>query len=121
VNFPGGAKKFTIRRDLRTGRYWTISSAPKKEKVGTLRPGGVRNRLVLACSSDLQTWEERQELLYHPDISKHGFQYVDWQFGGEDLIAVCRTAFDDDEGGANNNHDANYLTFHRIPSFRAER
>jgi len=43
---------------------------------------------------------------------------VDWQFDGEDIIAACRTAFDDAEGGAHNNHDANYLTFHRFANFR---
>ena len=32
----------------------------------------------------------------HPDVKNHGFQYVDWLFEGDDLIAACRTAFDDD-------------------------
>ena len=60
-----------------------------------------------------------QVLLYHPDTATHGFQYPDWQFDGEDLIAVVRTAFDDETGGAHNAHDANYLTFHRWPRFRS--
>ena len=64
--------------------------------------------------------EYRRVLLQHPDTAKHGFQYVDWRFDGEDLIAACRTAFDDDQGGAHNFHDANYLTFHRIADFRRE-
>ena len=51
-------------------------------------------------------------------MTTHGFQYVDWQFNNTDLIAVCRTAFDDDSGGAHSAHDANYLTFHRIKDFR---
>lgn len=34
------------------------------------------------------------------------------------MIAACRTAFDDGMGGARNNHDANFLTFHRISNFR---
>ena len=59
-------------------------------------------------------------LLKHPDSAKHGFQYVDWLFDGADIIAACRTAFDDDEGGAHNFHDANYLTFHRIANFREQ-
>ena len=53
------------------------------------------------------------------DVAKHGFQYVDWLFDGPDIIAACRTAYDDGQGGAHNAHDANYLTFHRISSFRA--
>jgi hypothetical protein len=44
---------------------------------------------------------------------------VDWQYDGEDLIAVCRTAYDDGQGGARNNHDANFLTFHRWKNFRS--
>ena len=27
---------------------------------------------------------------------------MDWQFDGEDIIAACRTAFDDAKGGAHN-------------------
>lgn len=72
----------------------------------------------LIHSKDLRSWEVRCVLLSHPDAEKHGFQYVDWQFEGDDLIAVCRTAWDDEEGGAHNNHDANFLTFHRWKNFR---
>ena len=32
-------------------------------------------------------------VLYHPDVNKHGFQYVDWLFEGEDIIAAARIAF----------------------------
>ena len=56
--------------------------------------------------------------MYHPDIRAHGFQYVDWLFDGEDIVAACRTAFHDGQGGARNNHDANFLTFHRFTGFR---
>jgi hypothetical protein len=57
-------------------------------------------------------------LLYHPEVKKHGFQYVDWMFEGDDIIAACRTAYDDGVGGAHNNHDANFLTFHRWKNAR---
>jgi len=39
-------------------------------------------------------------------------------FEEEDLIAAGRTAWDDAQGGARNNHDANFLTFHRWETFR---
>ena len=77
-----------------------------------------RNMLPLACSPNLRTWELRCILLHHPDRKNHAFQYVDWQFDGDDIIAASRTAYDDAEGGAHNAHDANYLTFHRFASFR---
>ena len=43
-----------------------------------------------------------------------GFQYVDWQFDGDDLIYLVRTAYD----GAHNYHDSNRITFHRLADFR---
>jgi hypothetical protein len=43
---------------------------------------------------------------------------VDWLFDGADIAAVCRTAYDDQTGGAANFHDANFLTFHRFANFR---
>jgi hypothetical protein len=120
VNFPGGAKKFAIRYDPRSDRYWSLATIVPESQRQTGRPGGVRNTLALTVSADLTNWTVRCLLLHHPDRAKHGFQYVDWQFDGEDMIAACRTAFDDEEGGAHNNHDANFLTFHRITNFRSK-
>jgi len=116
VDFPGGAKKFAIRRDPRGGLYWTLAS-PASHEPGR-KPGSVRNVLALASSPDLRAWTVRAEVLRHPDPVRHGFQYVEWLFDGDDLIAACRTAGDDGLGGAHNAHDANFLTFHRIEGFR---
>jgi hypothetical protein len=117
VKFPGGAKKFTIRYDPQTKRYWALASVVL-DRYRADNPGSIRNTLALTSSSDLLNWEVRSILLRHPDVAKHGFQYVDWLFDGEDIIAACRTAFDDGEGGAHNAHDANFLTFHRFGNFR---
>jgi hypothetical protein len=117
IDFPGGAKKFTIRHDPQTNMYWTISN-PMLPQHRDSRPGRIRNTVVLMASPDLRKWQIRTILLYHPDTKKHGFQYWDWLFEGSDIIAVSRTAFDDDHGGAHNQHDANYLTFHRIKNYR---
>ncbi len=116
--FPGGSKKFTIRWDPVAKTYWALSNpvlAPHKE----LNPTSVRNALALISSPDLTTWEIRCIVLYHPDAERHAFQYVDWLFDGDDLIAVSRTASDDGLGGAPRGHDANFMTFHRIRDFRA--
>lgn len=124
VNFPGGAKKFTIRADPRGDGYWAVASILHDLPDEVLRravPGSIRNTLALLHSADLHQWEVRRVLLHHPDRSRHGFQYADWQFDGDDLVAVCRTAFDDGEGGAHNFHDANFLTFHRFKDFRSPR
>lgn len=117
IDFPGGAKKFAVRFDPTTKKYWSLATIVG-EKHRANSPGGIRNTLALTCSNDLRHWDVRSVILYHPDVAKHGFQYVEWLFDGDDLIAACRTAFDDEAGGANNNHDANFLTFHRIRNFR---
>ena len=80
--------------------------------------GSVRNTLVIKSSSDLKNWSVHKVLFHHPDVLKHGFQYIDWQFDGKDIIFLSRTAYDDEFGGADNYHNANYLTFHRIKNFR---
>lgn len=117
IDFIGGARKFSIRYDEKSGLYWTISNIIG-EGLSDMDAGSVRNTLVLKSSSDLRNWKVNKVLLYHPDVKKHGFQYVDWQFDGRDIIFLSRTAYDDEFGGANNYHDANYLTFHRIKNFR---
>ncbi|MEI7420537.1 MAG: sialidase family protein [Prolixibacteraceae bacterium] len=116
-DFDGGSRKFSIRYDHLSGRYWTISNRLTKE-YNSLPAGSVRNTLILKSSLDLRNWEVTKVLLHAPDVKKHGFQYVDWQFDGKDIIFLSRTAFDDSFGGADNYHNANYLTFHRIKNFR---
>lgn len=117
INFPGGAKKFAIRFDPQSKTYWSLATLVH-ERHRRNDPGGIRNTLALTSSPDLKAWTVRCILLYHPEVARHGFQYVDWLFDGEDLIAACRTAYDDGLGGAHNNHDANFLTFHRFANFR---
>jgi hypothetical protein len=120
IHFPGGAKKFTIRYDPESDAYWSLSSVVPEPAPAKKRPGIIRNNLALTRSRNLRDWEVRSIVLHHGDTARHGFQYVDWQFEGNDLIAVCRTASDDESGGAHNYHDANFLTFHRILDFRTK-
>jgi hypothetical protein len=82
-------------------------------------PSAIRNTLALLSSTNLRDWHNRGIVLHHPDTVHHAFQYVDWLIDGDDLIAACRTAFDDEQGGAHSAHDANFLTFHRIANFRS--
>jgi hypothetical protein len=117
IEFPGGATKFTIRRDPQTRSYWTLSNYTPEFHRNT-RASSTRNTLALASSKDLRTWSVRSVVLYHADEKNHAFQYADWLFEGGDLIVVSRTAYDDGLGGAHRFHDANFLTFHRIKNFR---
>ena len=107
IDFPGGRTKFTIRYDPITQRYWSLVNKQTN-------PDAFRNILVLTSSSDLRHWHVQSVILRHPDRGNHAFQYVDWLFDGDDIIAVSRTAWD----GSHNAHDANYMTFHRIKNFR---
>ena len=113
VDFPGGAKKFTIRFDPTSRLYWTIAS-PVEGAHDRLPPAAVRNNLALESSPDLVHWSIRRSLMSTRAIHSTGFQYADWLFDGDDLAAVVRTAFD----GAHKAHDANYLTFYRVENFR---
>lgn len=120
IDFPGGAKKFTIRYDAESKRYWSLANYVPPKHRGP-RAGSVRNTLALTSSADLRLWQVNCILLHHQDVRRHGFQYPDWQFDGGDIIAAIRTAYDDGLGGAHNAHDANYLTFHRFRGFRSLR
>ncbi len=101
IRFPGGGKKFTIRYDEQSRRYWAITN-PASDNVAGMSHNGiyasgitenlVRNRLVLCYSTDLSTWIQYKEIVSDPDPFFHGFQYVDWMFDGEDIVAVCRMA-----------------------------
>lgn len=117
IPFPGGSKKFSIRYDEKTKLYWMLANQVLPE-FRSLNPASVRNTLTLYSSPNLIDWTARTVVLHHDDVKNHGFQYVEWLFDGEDMIFLSRTAYDDGVGGANNNHDANYLTFHRITQFR---
>ncbi len=117
IDFPGGAKKFTIRFDPITKMYWTLSN-PVLPKHKDPDPGRIRNAVAMMRSADLRKWEMRCIVLYHPDVNKHGFQYLDWLFEGDDMIVASRTAWGEGASAAPRQHDANYLTFHRIKGFR---
>ena len=78
VEMPGGTKKFVIKYDEQTKKYWSFvnwihpddADAPNKERV--------RNTLALVCSDDLKAWEIRSVIYRRLDRTK-GFQYVDWR------------------------------------------
>jgi len=121
IPFPGGSKKFAIRFDEKSDRYWTLSNIiPEsfRKRYPKRNPASFRNTLALMSSADLLNWQVHEVILQHPDVINHGFQYVDWLVEGDDLIIASRTAYDDGKEVANNNHDANFLTFHRIKDFR---
>lgn len=129
INMPGGSgKKFTVRFDPKTNKYWSLTNWIQPEDLKYLKEtkaGRIRNTMALISSKDLRNWEINSVILHIPFVidsttgrAKNGFQYADWQIDGNDMIAVFRTGFDDGLGGPRNYHDANFITFHRIENFR---
>ena len=110
VNFDGNLSKFMIKRDRVTGKYFSIISRRIDE------PKTARNLLSLVVSDDLSNWQLVCDLIdrRHDDPKMTGFQYVDFEIEGDDIIYLCRTGMNNPR----NYHDANYSTFHRIERFR---
>jgi len=117
IDMPGGAKKFNVRYDPESKRYWSLVNYVPQRDLGH-DPAKTRNTSALVCSADLRHWEARCAVAHGDDIAREGFQYVDFVFDGDDLAAAYRTAFDDGIGGARSQHDANFLAFMRISHFR---
>ncbi|GAB3416532.1 sialidase family protein [Niabella aquatica] len=120
ITLPGASKKFNIKKDPKLNKYWTLTNAvPEEYRSGYMER--TRNTVCLLSSDDLVNWQQHGIILQGKNVAKHGFQYLDWQFDGDDLIAAVRTAYDDDFGGADNQHNANYLIFYRVKDFRSIR
>lgn len=135
VPFPGSKAKFTIRRDPQTGKYLSLvnnladADVLRQMASGDLKAQGhrgkhpmrQRNTLSLSVSDDLWNWRIVKTLMRDDtglepvaSILLTGFQYVDWQFDGADLIYVARTAY----RGTRNFHDSNQIIFRRLKNFR---
>ena len=111
VKLDGNLSKFMIKKDPVSGYYYMIlSRITEPDKVNA------RNLLSLERSKDLVSWELVTDLLdyRHEPHTDVGFQYVDFEIEGDDIIYLCRTAINK----ARNFHDSNYSTFHRIKNFR---
>ena len=111
IDFPANYSKFTIKQDPVTGDYYSIGT-----RVYDPAQTRARDLLSLLRSRDLIHWEVACDLFDYRGIDQKsiGFQYVDFEIEGEDMIFLCRTAIN----GAHSYHDSNYSTFHRIKNFR---
>jgi hypothetical protein len=117
VKFPGGCKRFVIRYDKKSDRYWSLTNwVPDKYKGYNVER--TRNTLALVSSPDLRNWSVHSIILQDDNIEKSGFQYVDWVVEDDDIIFLSRTAFFDGTHYADSQHNTNFITFHRIEGFR---
>jgi hypothetical protein len=110
IKFPANFSKFMIKQDKQSGNYYSVATRVYDDNKNA------RNLLSLMYSKNLVDWEVVCDLFdYREQDQKYiGFQYVDFEFDGEDIIFLCRTAIN----GAHSYHDSNYSTFHRIKNFR---
>lgn len=112
IPLPTSAK-FSVKYDPVSQKYYTlISRITDKTKLRA------RNVLSLFASGDLVDFQFVADVLdfSHMPYEQVGFQYVDFEIEGDDIIFLSRTALNQ----AHNYHDANYQTFHRIENFRAK-
>lgn len=107
IQFPANHSKFVIKFDERTGKYYTIAS-----RIIDAEHKTARNLLSLMSSSDLENWVVEKDVINMLDKNpdKYGYQYVDFEIEGDEIIFLCRTA----TNGAQTYHDTNYITFNRI-------
>ena len=117
IDFFGGQTKFTARYDEKTDKYIAIVNYMTDGDIAPYQ----RNYSALTVSDDLIHWELKEILLCDRTVmnkfnsmSRHGYQYIDWIFDGDDIIMVVREAQD----GSRNFHDNNYLTFYRIKDYK---
>ena len=115
IDFPGGGTKFTIRYDDQTGLYLALVN-----NVTNPEWSRQRNILSLSVSEDLINWRVVTTLMKDdtgltPEDSARltGFQYVDWQFDGNDIIYLVRTAY----RGAFRYHDSNRIIFRVLKNY----
>lgn len=116
LDFPGGMTKFTIRQDSETGVYFSLVN----NNTDSAWPAQ-RNLLSLYASDNLVDWQHLKTLLSddtglsaEDSIRLSGFQYVDWQFVGDDLSYLVRAAY----RGAIRYHDSNRIFYCVEQNFR---
>lgn len=111
IKMPCNNSKFTIKFDEISKKYYSVVT-----RIDCAERINGRNLLSLMSSEDLENWKLVCDLIdkRDEDMTKVGFQYCDFEFSGNDLIFLCRTAMN----GAETYHNTNYQTFHRVENFR---
>lgn len=116
IAFPSGQSKFMIKYDEATGRYLTFVSLVTNESPHQ------RNVMALLASEDLLRWEivdvllvEREMMNNTLSMYAHAFQYIDFDFVGDDIVMIVREAF----GNACNYHNSNAITLYTLSDYAA--
>ena len=119
VRLPGGEKKFGVRYDTVSGKYFLLGNPILPAHAGSsIARDLIRNTAAVFTSTDLRQWKLEKVFLYSPNIDYEGFQYFNFDFDGGDIVIASRTAFDVGGNRPPRGHDSNLLTFHRLANFR---
>ncbi len=123
--WPGGQCKFFILHDQPNRTYWMLSNLVTnsqdllgwghrmRETGFTGGPGNERRWLFLHYSVDCLNWFPAGCVARWPDSVHRSFMYPSAAIDGDDLVILSRTS-----RYAQNQHDADLCTIHRIPNFR---
>jgi hypothetical protein len=121
IRFPACSSKFVIRRDPKSGLFFTLSTDVTSTAIAQ-NTVFARNHLVLAVSADIYKWETCTVVLMDDtglssvDSARYtGFHYVDWVFDGPDILYAIRTGY----RGSNSYHNANRMTVKRVANYSA--
>ncbi len=122
VDLPGAEKKFGAAYDAVSEKYYVCNNpvlfAHRNDWWLRKKPAMIRNTAALLSSKDLRHWQVEKIFLYSPDLHHEAFQYLNFEFDGDDLAVISRTAFVIGGHKPPRGHDSNLMTFHRIPDFR---
>ncbi len=126
TSWPGGQCKFFIVNDQPNRTYWMLSNLVTnsqdiigwgdrmRETKYTGGPGNERRWLYLHYSIDCLNWFPAGCVARWPDSVHRSFMYPSAAIDGDDLVILSRTSRD-----AENQHDADLCTIHRVPDFRS--
>ena len=120
VSFPTTGSKYTIKYDEKTQCYIAITSLPSNNNQTTWWACNVRNVAALVVSKDLINWTVVDTLLVdravvNETVSRvsHAYQYVDFDFSGDDLRIIVREA----TGESYHFHDGKYITMYTVSDY----
>ncbi|MCC6681750.1 MAG: hypothetical protein IT445_12685 [Phycisphaeraceae bacterium] len=131
VSLPGAEKKFGIKYDEVSGKFYALTGLVLPTDAGGVHssePELIRSTGSLFSSKDLVNWDLEQIMLYtrNKDTAAdstgwgEGFSYFNFAIDGNDLAVVSRTAVDvgDGQNQPPRAHDTNLMTFHVVDNFR---
>ena len=119
VRFPSTQSKFSVRYDEKTQCYISITNISPTSNT-TFWSCRARNVAALVVSKDLVNWTvvdvlfvDRAMVTDAVSRFSHAYQYVDFDFSGDDLRLIVREA----TGETYHYHDGKYITMYTLENY----